>query len=103
MEQILEHACERISDFVVCFGKTRLEGPVRQVDTTTRSPRARRLSPPSFYIDLAVASIQRRQPRRRASSTTGLFTAVLTHYRTRLFGYCITYSASVTGSVDLQF
>jgi hypothetical protein len=34
---------------------------------------------------------------------SGLFTAVLTHYRTRLFGYCVTYSASVTGSVDLQF
>jgi hypothetical protein len=34
---------------------------------------------------------------------TGLFDAVLTHYRYEAYGYCITYAASVTGSVELSF
>jgi hypothetical protein len=34
---------------------------------------------------------------------TGTFTATLTHYRYQLFGSCITYSASVTGTLVLDF
>ena len=33
----------------------------------------------------------------------GRLAATLTHYRTRIFGRCITYSASVAGSVNLTF
>ena len=32
---------------------------------------------------------------------TGTFGATLTHYRTRIFGQCLTYSASVSGSLSL--
>ena len=34
---------------------------------------------------------------------TGRLTAMLRHYRTRIFGRCVTYSASVAGSVNLTF
>lgn len=34
---------------------------------------------------------------------TGTFAVTLTHYRTRIFGSCVTYSASVTGSLALTF
>jgi hypothetical protein len=34
---------------------------------------------------------------------TGSFSGTLTHYRTSIFGSCVTYSASVTGSVTLTF
>jgi hypothetical protein len=33
----------------------------------------------------------------------GTFTATLTHYRYSFFGSCITYSASVTGTLSLSF
>jgi hypothetical protein len=32
---------------------------------------------------------------------TGTFTGTLTHYRTKVLGYCATYSASITGSLTL--
>jgi hypothetical protein len=34
---------------------------------------------------------------------SGTFSAVLTHYRARIFGSCVTYSASVSGSLSLTF
>ena len=34
---------------------------------------------------------------------TGTFAVTLTHYRSRVFGSCITYSASVVGSLELTF
>jgi hypothetical protein len=34
---------------------------------------------------------------------TGLFTGTLTHYRYSVFGRCITYSASISGSVTVTF
>jgi hypothetical protein len=34
---------------------------------------------------------------------SGTFAVTLTHYRTRVFGSCVTYSASVTGSLSLTF
>jgi hypothetical protein len=36
-------------------------------------------------------------------SGTGTFSAILTHYRHRLFGSCVTYAASVTGTISLAF
>jgi hypothetical protein len=36
-------------------------------------------------------------------SGSGTFSATLTHYRYRIFGSCITYSASVTGTLSLNF
>ena len=36
-----------------------------------------------------------------ARSGTGTFVATLTHYRTKVFGNCVTYSASVRGSLSL--
>jgi hypothetical protein len=38
---------------------------------------------------------------RTAGSGTGTFAATLTHYRTKIFGYCVTYSASISGSLSL--
>lgn len=34
---------------------------------------------------------------------TGALDITLTHYRTRVFGFCITYSATVTGAISLTF
>lgn len=34
---------------------------------------------------------------------SGTFAATLTHYRHSVFGYCVTYSASVTGTLTLNF
>ena len=36
-------------------------------------------------------------------SGTGTVSAVLTHYRTRIFGHCVTYAASVSGGISLTF
>jgi hypothetical protein len=36
-----------------------------------------------------------------AGSGTGTFAATLTHYRTTIFEHCVTYSASVSGSLSL--
>jgi hypothetical protein len=36
-----------------------------------------------------------------AGRGTGTFDATLTHYRTEIFGHCVTYSASVSGSLSL--
>jgi hypothetical protein len=36
-----------------------------------------------------------------ARSGTGTFVATLTHHRTEVFGHCVTYSASVRGSLSL--
>jgi hypothetical protein len=38
---------------------------------------------------------------RTAGNGTGTFAATLTHYRTKIFGYCVTYSASISGSLSL--
>jgi hypothetical protein len=38
---------------------------------------------------------------RTAGSGTGTFAATLTHYRTKVFGSCVTYSASISGSLSL--
>lgn len=38
---------------------------------------------------------------RAAGSGTGTLAATLTHYRTKIFGYCVTYSASISGSLSL--
>ena len=36
-----------------------------------------------------------------AGRGTGTFAVTLTHYRTKIFGQCVTYSASVSGSLSL--
>jgi hypothetical protein len=36
-----------------------------------------------------------------AGSGTGTLAATLTHYRTKIFGHCVTYSASISGSLSL--
>ena len=49
----------------------------------------------------AICRDRRPEPRggpASASRGTGTFAATLTHYRTEIFGQCLTYSASVTGS-----
>ena len=36
-------------------------------------------------------------------SGTGIFSATLTHYRQRIFGSCVSYAASVNGTLSLTF
>jgi hypothetical protein len=36
-----------------------------------------------------------------AGSGTGTFAGTLTHHRTKIFGYCVIYSATITGSLTL--
>ena len=36
-----------------------------------------------------------------AGRGTGTFAATLTHFRTEIFGHCVTYSATVSGSLSL--
>lgn len=38
-----------------------------------------------------------------SGSGSGVFSATLTHYRYRLFGNCVTYSASINGTLSLTF
>jgi hypothetical protein len=38
-----------------------------------------------------------------SATGSGTFMATLTHYRRSVFGYCVTYSASVTGTLTLNF
>ena len=38
-----------------------------------------------------------------AGTGTGIFNATLTHYRIRLGGRCVTYLATIAGSVSLTF
>jgi len=38
-----------------------------------------------------------------SGSGSGVFSATLTHYRYRLFGNCVTYGASINGSLSLSF
>ena len=38
-----------------------------------------------------------------ANTGTGRFVATLTHYRVRLFTRCLTYSASIAGTINLTF
>jgi hypothetical protein len=38
-----------------------------------------------------------------SGSGSGTFTATLTHYRVPIFGRCITYAASVAGTISLSF
>jgi hypothetical protein len=40
---------------------------------------------------------------RSGGSGTGVFSATLTHYRHRVFGACVTYAASVGGTISLTF
>jgi hypothetical protein len=47
-----------------------------------------------------LKKVTRSDSRRRS---TGTFEAILTHYRLALFGSCIVYSASVTGTITLDF
>ena len=38
-----------------------------------------------------------------AGNGTGTFSVILTHYRHRLLGSCVTYGASVSGTLSLSF
>jgi hypothetical protein len=39
----------------------------------------------------------------KADRGSGNFSATLTHYRVQIFGYCVTYGASIAGNVTLSF
>jgi hypothetical protein len=36
-----------------------------------------------------------------AGTGSGAFAGTLTHHRTKIFGYCVIYSATITGSLTL--
>jgi hypothetical protein len=38
-----------------------------------------------------------------SGSGTGSFVGTLTHHRTSIYGYCVTYSATITGQLSLTF
>jgi hypothetical protein len=38
-----------------------------------------------------------------SGSGTGRFSVILTHYRHRIFGSCVSYAASVNGTLSLTF
>lgn len=50
-----------------------------------------------------VGSLRGVGPSGTSDHGTGHFDAVLTHYRHDLYGYCLTYSASIAGTVELSF
>jgi hypothetical protein len=52
-----------------------------------------------FAIDATLGSVGTWP----AGSGTGTFTGTLTHYRASIFGRCVTYSATVSGTVSLDF
>ena len=53
-----------------------------------------------FQVSGALSSVGVNGQRQRG---TGAFGITLTHYRTSVFGYCLTYSASVVGTVSMTF
>jgi hypothetical protein len=53
----------------------------------------------SFAVDAFLGSVTAGA----ASGGSGTFTGTLTHYRTSIWGRCVTYAASVRGSISLTF
>jgi hypothetical protein len=53
----------------------------------------------TFDVEGALGNVGRWH----AGSGTGLFSAILTHYRHSVFGVCITYAATVNGTLSLTF
>jgi hypothetical protein len=53
----------------------------------------------TFDVDGALSSVGAWY----SGSGSGTFSATLTHYRQRLFGRCVTYAASVVGTLTLTF
>jgi hypothetical protein len=66
-------------------------GTVRQLSGFTGCV-SRRYAVTGVLGDVGVGS---------AGRGTGTFAATLTHYRTTIFGHCVTYSASVSGSLSV--
>ena len=54
----------------------------------------------TYEVVGALTKVTRSDSHRKG---TGTFAATLTHYRTSVFGSCITYSARVSGTITLSF
>ena len=82
---------------------TRLDGTLTAVTGDFTAGTVRQLSGFTGCVNqrYAVKGLLREVGFRSTGSGTGTFAATLTHYRTKIFGYCVTYSASVSGSLSL--
>lgn len=82
---------------------TRLDGTLTAVTGDFTAGTVRQLSGFTGCVDqrYAVHGILDKVGSGAARRGTGTFTAMLTHYRTTIFGRCLTYSASVRGSLSL--
>jgi hypothetical protein len=82
---------------------TRMDGTLATVTGDFTGGTVRQLSGFTGCVDqrYAVNGVLSDVGSGSAASGAGTFTATLTHYRTEIFGYCVTYSASVSGSLSL--
>ena len=82
---------------------TRLHGTLTAVTGDFTAGTVRQLSGFTGCVDqrYAVHGVLGDVGAGAARRGTGTLNATLTHYRTRIFGQCLTYSASVRGSLSL--
>jgi hypothetical protein len=69
-------------------------GTVAQIDQNTHGCRDQHFAVTGTLANVGVDG---------TGTGTGTFAATLTHYRTRINGECVTYFATITGSVSLTF
>ena len=82
---------------------TRLDGKLMAVTGDFTAGRVRQLSGFTGCVNqrYAVYGVLGEVGSGAARRGTGTLNATLTHYRTKFFGHCVTYSASVRGSLSL--
>ena len=82
---------------------TRLDGTLTAVTGDFTAGRVRQLSGFTGCVNqrYAVHGVLDDVGSGAARRGTGTLNATLTHYRTKIFGHCVTYSASVRGSLSL--
>lgn len=77
-----------------------VEGTVTPGGTVTRlNPGATGCVDQYYAVDLSLGSVGVNSP----GSGTGGFGGTLIHHRDSVFGYCVTYSATISGTLTLTF
>jgi hypothetical protein len=78
---------------------TRVDGDITGGQVVRTNPGAIGCVNQSYAVTLALGSVGPNG----TSGGTGSFVGTLTHYRQSVFGTCVTYSATINGSLTLRF
>lgn len=76
-----------------------VEGTVTGGTVNRLNPNATGCVDQSYAVDIALGSVGVNQ----SGGGTGEFDGTLIHHRYRAFGYCVTYSATIRGTLTLTF